>query len=115
MVDPALLVGGGGVLGALARHLVGERIDRRTGDTLLVNVVGSFLLGLLTATDVPGTVLLAFGTGFCGAFTTFSTFAFETTRLVEEGELRRAAANGGLNLLGALVAVAVGAAVGGGL
>lgn len=112
MTDPVLLVGGGGVLGALARHLVGERIDRRTGDTLAVNVVGSFLLGLLTVAGVSETVLLAFGTGFCGAFTTFSTFAFETTLLLEEGERRQAALNAGLNLVAALGAVAVGAAVG---
>lgn len=113
MTDPVLLVGGGGVLGALARHLVGERIDRRTGDTLAVNAVGSFLLGFLTVAGVPSDVALAAGTGFCGAFTTFSTFAFETTRLAEEGDLRQAAVNAGVNLVAALGAVALGAALAG--
>jgi len=110
-VNPALLVGVGGVLGALARHGLGERIDARTADTLAVNVLGSLLLGLLVAAP-PGLLsrdlqLLA-GVGFCGAFTTFSTFAFETVRLAETGQPGRAAANAAVNLLGALAAVAVG-------
>jgi CrcB protein len=110
-LDPVLFVGLGGTAGALARHLVGERIERGTRGTLLVNVVGSFLLGLLTALPVSTTAMLALGTGFCGAFTTFSTFAFETTRRLERGERRAAALDGVLNLVGALVAVALGAAV----
>jgi CrcB protein len=108
-VNPVVLVGLGGVAGALARHLLGERIDRRTGDTLAVNVAGSFLLGFLTAGPFGTTLTLALGVGFCGAFTTFSTFAFETVRLAEEGEVRRAVANGAANLVGALVAVGLGA------
>jgi CrcB protein len=108
---PALFVGLGGTAGAVARHLVGERIERGTRDTLLVNIVGSFMLGLLTALAVSEPTMLALGTGFCGAFTTFSTFAFETTRLLEEGELGAAARNAGLNLVGALAAVALGGVV----
>jgi len=115
MTSPFLLVGVGGVLGALARHLLGERIETRTVDTLAVNVLGSFLLGLLVAVPVDDSLLLLFGTGFCGAFTTFSTFAFETVRLFETGERRRAVATATLNLAGALAAVALGAAVAGGL
>ncbi|WP_136716621.1 fluoride efflux transporter CrcB [Halorientalis salina] len=108
MVDPTLLVGAGGVLGALARHLLGERIDTRTADTLAVNVLGSFVLGVLVSVPVDESVLLVFGTGFCGAFTTFSTFAFETVRLYESGERRRAVFNGVVNLVGALAAVGLG-------
>ena len=113
MTGPALLVGAGGVLGALARHLLGERIDTRTVDTLAVNVLGRFVLGLLVAVPVADSLLLLFGTGFCGAFTTFSTFAFETVRLFETGERRRAVATAVLNLVGALAAVAFGAVVAG--
>ena len=112
-VDPFVLVGVGGVLGALARHLLGERIDARTGDTLAVNVVGSFLLGGLLAAPVGESLLLFVGTGFCGAFTTFSTFAFETVRLAETGEPRRAAANAAVNLVGAVLAVLAGAVLAG--
>lgn len=102
-------VGLGGVLGAIARHLVGERVDTNTVDTLTVNVVGSFFLGALVAAPVGESVLLLAGTGFCGAFTTFSSFAFETVRLAETGEPTRAIANGALNLGGSIVAVFAGA------
>jgi CrcB protein len=108
VADPFLLVGAGGVLGALARHLLGERIGGRTRDTLAVNVVGSFLLGVLVAVPVEGSLLLVFGTGFCGAFTTFSTFAVETVRLFETGDRRQAGVNAAVNLVGALAAVVAG-------
>lgn len=113
MTDPAALVGAGGVCGALARHLLGERIEQGTLDTLAVNVAGSFLLGLLVTAPVGSDLLLFAGTGFCGAFTTFSTFAFETVRLAESGRGRRAALNAMLNLVGALAAVALGTLVAG--
>ena len=112
-VDPFVLVGIGGVLGALSRHLLGERIDARTVDTLAVNVVGSFLLGVLLAAPVDDSLLLLLGTGFCGAFTTFSTFAFETVRLAETGQSRRAAGNAAVNLVGAVAAVLAGATLAG--
>jgi CrcB protein len=106
--SPFLLVGAGGVLGALARHLVGERIETGLVDTLAVNVLGSFLLGVLVAVPVGEQLLLVIGTGFCGAFTTFSSFAFETVRQFETGNRRRAAVNAGVNLAGALAAVFLG-------
>jgi CrcB protein len=106
------LVGAGGVAGALSRHLLGERIDAHTRDTLAVNVLGSFLLGVVTAAPIGDAVLLAVGTGFCGAFTTFSTFAFETVRLAEEGEGRRAVSNALVTLFAALVAVGAGVLLG---
>jgi CrcB protein len=113
LVNPLLLVGGGGVAGALARHLLGERIETRIVDTLAVNVLGSLLLGVLLAAPVGGSVLLLVGTGFCGAFTTFSTFAFETVRLAETGEPARALGNAAVNLVGAVGAVFLGAALAG--
>jgi CrcB protein len=114
-VNSALLVGVGGVLGALARHLLGERIDARTADTLAVNVLGSFALGALVAAPVDESLRLLFGTGFCGAFTTFSTFTFETVRLFETGDRKRALVVVAANLGGALAAVALGAALAGAL
>ncbi|QLH75847.1 fluoride efflux transporter CrcB [Halosimplex rubrum] len=109
VVNPVVLVGLGGVAGALSRHLLGERIDARTGDTLAVNVLGSFALGAMLAAPAGDAAVLALGTGFCGAFTTFSTFAFETVRLFETGERRRALASAVVNLVGALAAVWLGA------
>jgi len=108
-VIEAVAVGLGGSAGAVGRHLVSERVERATLDTLLVNVVGSLLLGAVLATPVGSGVELAIGVGFCGAFTTFSSFAFETVRLAEDGFVRAAARNAFGTLLLALAGVAVGA------
>ena len=105
--DPALLVGTGGALGALLRAYVSERVERGAFPvgTLTVNVLGSFVLGLLAFAGVGGGAALLVGTGVCGSFTTFSSFSFETVRLWETGDRRRAAANAAANLAGALLAV----------
>lgn len=107
-MNPVVYVGLGGVGGALARHLVGERIEGATLGTLAVNVLGSLALGAVLAAPVGDVVVLALGTGFCGAFTTFSSFAFETVRLFETGERRQALVNALGNLVGALAAVWLG-------
>lgn len=107
-MNPVVLVGVGGTLGALARHLLGERIDARTRDTLAVNVAGSLALGALVTLPISESALLLAGTGFCGAFTTFSTFAFETMRLYETDGSGTAARNAAVTLVGSLAAVAVG-------
>ncbi|WP_254273161.1 fluoride efflux transporter FluC [Haloarcula marina] len=111
-MNPLLLVGVGGMTGALGRHLVGTRLERNRADTLAVNVLGSVLLGALVAAPVGESVALAVGTGFCGAFTTFSSFAFETVRLAELGYPRQAALYAGGTLAVALVGVALGGFVG---
>jgi CrcB protein len=85
-----------GAIGAPARYLVDGFVRSRTGaglpwGTFVVNATGSLLLGLLTGLGLyhafPETPRLVLGTGFCGAYTTFSTFTFETVRLLEEGAL----------------------------
>lgn len=93
MIGLLHLVGFGGAIGAVARHLVGEWLPgyRFPIATVAVNVGGSFLLGLLTFADVGDQVLLFFGVGACGAFTTYSTFSVETVQLWERGERLRAA------------------------
>jgi len=88
----------GGALGALARYATGQWFN--TGalaapgmglplSTLVVNVVGSFLLGLITTVGARGhlspAVRTALGTGFVGAFTTFSTFELESDALLRGG------------------------------
>ncbi|MFC6904398.1 CrcB family protein [Halalkalicoccus tibetensis] len=86
----ALLVGLGGAVGAVSRYLVGlgvGRFDVRFPyETLFVNVVGSFVLGWVTFAGAGEGALLVVGIGACGAFTTFSSFSVDTTRLVEDGE-----------------------------
>lgn len=89
----ALAVGLGGAGGALLRALVGRwlRYDFPVA-TLVVNVSGSFILAALYCA-LPGDAELAralVGSGFCGAFTTFSTFILETVLLARSGHLRRA-------------------------
>jgi CrcB protein len=113
VVNPVALVGVGGVCGAIARHLVGERVPDRFAGTLVVNVCGSFALGVVLAAPVDDALLLALGTGFCGAFTTFSTFAFETVRLFETGHRRRALVNAAGTLVAAVLAVTAGSVVAG--
>ncbi|QLD89264.1 CrcB family protein [Natronomonas salina] len=109
----ALAVGVGGSAGALARYAVGDWVERRALDTLAVNVMGSFLLGVVLGTGVGGSAFLAAAVGFCGAFTTFSSFAVETVRLAEDGETVVAVGNALGTLALALVAVIVGSAFGG--
>ncbi|MFC5368084.1 fluoride efflux transporter FluC [Salinirubrum litoreum] len=113
MIDAAL-VGAGGVLGAVARYLVGQRLSGRRA-TASVNVLGSALLGLVVTLPVGDSVLLAVGTGFCGAFTTFSSFAVEVADLSTDGAERVAGQYALLMLVGALLGVGVGTLVGRGL
>ena len=107
-VPPHLWVAGG-ALGALARYAVSEAVDvdEFPLGTFVVNVLGSFVLGLVAFAGVGGEVALLVGTGACGSFTTFSSFSFETVRLWETGERGRATANAAGNLLGAGVALAL--------
>ncbi|HVC87103.1 MAG TPA: fluoride efflux transporter CrcB [Gaiellaceae bacterium] len=80
--------------------------------TLVVNVSGSFVLGLLTGLAVTGDTALVAGTGFVGSFTTFSTWMLETERLAEDGEGRRALANLVVSLVAGALAAALGWAIG---
>ena len=79
----ALLVALGAAVGAPARLLASRLLDRTTHwGTLAVNLLGSALLGWLVGHGVDGHPLALFGTGFCGAFTTYSAFAVQA---VERG------------------------------
>jgi CrcB protein len=102
-VASAHLVGVGGALGALLRHLVAERLDVEAAPlgTVAVNVLGSFALGLLVFGDSGGDAVLFLGTGAAGSFTTYSSFSYQTVRLFETGERRRAAGNAVGTLLAA--------------
>lgn len=73
----------GGFLGAIARFWIGHRLNKGSFPygTLLVNVGGAFLLGLLVGSGIEGNGLLLCGTGFLGAFTTFSTWMLEASKM----------------------------------
>jgi CrcB protein len=115
-----LLVLLGGALGAPARYLTDLSVQRLHDSvfpwgTWAVNVVGCLVLGVVAGAGPPGWLLSLVGTGFCGALTTFSTFGFETVRLIEDDDRAAAVWNMLGSLTAGLVAVAVGWSVGNGL
>lgn len=92
----------GGAIGAPIRYLTDLFVQSRHDTvfpwgTFTVNVLGSLVLGvtagLVVGLEPPTWVLALVGTGFCGALTTFSTFGFETVRLLEEGSVLTAVTN----------------------
>jgi fluoride exporter len=107
----------GGAVGAPLRYLTDLFVQSRHDTvlpwgTLTVNVAGSLVLGAtaaaVTAHGAPAWVLTLVGTGFCGALTTFSTFGFETVRLVEDGSWSEALGNVALSIAAGLGACAAG-------
>lgn len=82
-------MGAGGFLGATLRYAVSSRIPKIRhipAGTLTVNILGSLLLGLLTFSSEPESMVYLVNIGMLGSFTTFSTFAYETFKLLEEGK-----------------------------
>ncbi|WP_300856960.1 fluoride efflux transporter CrcB, partial [uncultured Rikenella sp.] len=112
-----LWVGLGGFAGSVMRYgtglviaaLFAERAGRFPWATLSVNVVGSFVIGLLLQHLESGSSRHLLGVvGFCGGFTTFSTFSLESVRLLRAGDTRTALLYIGLSLALCLAATALG-------
>jgi len=106
-----------GAVGACLRFLVDLAVNERFDGvlpwgTLVVNASGSLVLGLVTGLalhhGLPTTATIVLGTGFCGAYTTFSTFTLETVVILEEGAPGRAL----VNVLGMLATGAAAAGLG---
>jgi fluoride exporter len=108
-----LYIAAGGLVGTLARYFLQGWLQTRTGagafpiGTLAVNVAGSFVLGFLIRYATGSTVIApeiraALTIGFCGAFTTMSTFAFESQALLVDGDYWRAFLYMGATLIGCL-------------
>jgi fluoride exporter len=100
----ALAVGVVGGLGAIARFLVDGAASDRLGrefpyGTLVVNLSGSFALGVIAGAAIGADAYRLAATGLIGAYTTFSTWAFESQRLAEDGEPVPAALNFGVSLV----------------
>jgi CrcB protein len=116
------MVGLGGFLGAIARFVVGSYVGNRLGTrfpygTFVINVTGSFLIGLILTvlaqrTDVSPNWRYLIPIGFIGAYTTFSTFEYETLRTVQDGQLFTGFANIGLSVILGFGAVWAGVVVG---
>ncbi len=111
----------GGVAGTLSRYGLEGWIQNRTATgfplgTLTVNLSGSLLLGFIIRV-ATGTALIspdlraALTIGFCGAFTTMSTFSYESVALLNDGDYVRAALYMGATILGCVAAVIVGTAL----
>ena len=112
----ALLVGIGGVCGVLARYGIGKATFHTEGliwSTVGINIVGSFLLGLLVAEHwFDRDIREALGIGFLGGFTTFSTFSVQIVLEVDGGNTGKAAAYLAASVVGGLGAAAAGFALG---
>jgi CrcB protein len=107
-----------GGLGAVARFLVDGAVAARAATsfplgTLVVNLSGSFVLGLLAGAALRGDARLLAGTAFLGAYTTFSTWMLESHRLAGAGQRRLAALNVVASLVLGIAAAALGDAIGG--
>ena len=118
MLSNYLLIGFGGFLGAIARYTVALWVGQRWGrtfplGTFVVNISGSFLISLLMSlfTErfmVSPQVRLFLVVGFIGAYTTFSTFEYETGNLLKDGEWSIALANVILSVIAGFVALKLG-------
>ena len=118
MIRPILLVAIGGALGSVLRYLTSEFFKKFTYNTFPIgtftaNILGCLLIGILIGSidksgndNVPLKWLLV--TGFCGGYTTFSTFSYENLRLFQQGNYGLALFYMGSSILLGLLAVALG-------
>jgi len=116
-----LYVGVGGFVGAVLRYWISGWVYQFVGTdfpygTLVVNVIGAFLLGIFMTmalqTNVSAAVRHLVAIGMLGAFTTFSTFSYETLQLFQHGEVWRGVFNVGVSVIAGLIAVWLGMLLG---
>ena len=111
-------IAAGGAVGCLSRYYLTQFIQQRAGadfpaGTLLINITGSLVLGFLMRYALQSGAISAetramLTTGFCGGYTTFSTFSYETALMINDGEYARAALYVGSSVAGSLVAILLG-------
>ncbi|MFT4078082.1 fluoride efflux transporter CrcB [Rhodomicrobium sp.] len=118
-----LFIALGGAIGSVARAAVSDAMVRLTGPffpwgTILINITGSFIIGLFAALSVSGSRYGLHGDarafvmiGICGGYTTFSSFSLQTFDLLSDGKPWAALANVGISVLMCLAAVALGYAL----
>ncbi|GGJ99952.1 putative fluoride ion transporter CrcB 2 [Lentibacillus kapialis] len=113
------VIGIGGSLGAAVRFVVGYLVSKGTRKenvfplgTWIVNITGSFLLGLITqlhfSNDISEWLWFFGGVGFCGAYTTFSTFGTETITLIESNKINTAAIYVATSILVGIISATIG-------
>lgn len=117
----AVFVAFAGSCGAVTRFVLDGHIKTKYSNafpwaTFIINVTGSFMLGLiggiLLAHHAFSNMAAVIGVGFCGGYTTFSTASFETVRLLEKRDYKRALGNAAGGVLAAVIAAAAGYAMG---
>ncbi|HID98027.1 MAG TPA: fluoride efflux transporter CrcB [Thermodesulfobacteriaceae bacterium] len=116
-----IIIGAGGFLGAVARYAVSGLLTARLGSrfpygTMFVNITGSFFLAFFVTLFLERLLIgpnwrLFWAIGFLGAYTTFSTFAWETDALLRDGAWSTALVNVLGNMLAAIIAVRLGTAL----
>lgn len=119
MLKNLAIVATGGALGAMVRYLLAVYLNQPKWElswgTMIANVAGSFLMGMLLAYDhqraFSETMRMFLMVGFCGALTTFSSFAAETLLLTQEAKFLASISTLGLHVVGSLLAVAAGYAI----
>jgi CrcB protein len=121
-MDKYLIMASGAILGAFSRYWMGNFIGDKMGThfaygVLLINLIGSFVLGLFLTMNLDRGMFtpnarLFVAVGWCASFTTYSTFSWDTFRYIQEGNLKLAAANVSLTLIGCLGATWAGATLG---
>ena len=112
----------GGALGTISRFFLSKFIQERMGatfpcGTLLVNILGCFVIGILAASGqgqlkLSPEIRFILMAGFCGAFTTFSAFVFETAELAKGGQMLAAFGNVSVSLLAGFAAFFAGGLLG---
>ncbi len=122
-VTRIVLVGIGGMLGSIARFWLSATVQSAVGGTpfpygtLTVNIIGSFILGIVMTLQMERELIspeirVLLGAGFCGGFTTMSTFSYETMWLLGDGQTGAALANIVASIVTCLAAVWAGILVG---
>ncbi len=114
MIKSILLVGTGGFLGSALRYLISYQLESKILSsfpygTFAVNLIGSFILGMLIGSTIRDTITpearLLLATGFCGGFTTFSTFSYEFFAMIQDGQFHLGLAYIMVSLIGGLIAI----------
>ncbi|PFO08501.1 fluoride efflux transporter CrcB [Bacillus sp. AFS076308] len=116
-----LFVGIGGILGAIMRFQLGKWIAAKTSvafpfGTFIINITGSFVLGFLAVLhlgkEISEWIWLLCGTGFLGAYTTFSTFGYETIQMLQKRETKNAALYVSISVFFGIIFAWVGSIIG---
>lgn len=106
-MEPFILVGIGGAIGSILRFELSKLQPARglPVGTALVNILGSFFFSLVVFFALPGDLYYLIGIGLLGGFTTFSTFCFETFRMLEDHDYHTVITNTLINVAGSLAGV----------